>query len=114
MLIVAVVANESITRLWANIGKAARLLGLKQELWAQAEIAPSLQAERFCERVLHDRPGHLLVFGAPLKQALLSLQPELEARCTVRCVDSLENISHGAALKRELMACLLSLKKELP
>ncbi len=113
LLIVAVVSNESCKRLWANIGVAMHSLGFLENFWADAEILSTHQTEQAIQRVLHEQPEQLLIFGKELKQALTALQPELETLCTLHCVEGLDAIAQSGRLKRELMSCLLVIKKGL-
>jgi hypothetical protein len=111
-LIVAVAANETEKRLWANIGKAMQALGL-HALWAHAELLASEQIEQAVQRAVRDRPGTLLVFGETLKKGLLALQPSIAESCTVRSVESLSLLVGGAKHKQMLFKSLVELKREV-
>ncbi len=111
-LIVVVAAEDLEKRLWANIGKAMRGLGL-QAIWSQAEVLASAQIEQALQRVMHERPGLLLILGDELKKGLLSLQPAIEGSCTVRSVERLSVLLGSAEQKRMLFKSLVELKREV-
>lgn len=109
-LIVAVAANDIERRLWANIGKAMQALGL-HSFWLHAELLASEQTELALQRVMHERPGVLLVFGDGLKKALVSMQPAIAESCTLRSVESLSLMTGSAKNKHILFSSLVELKR---
>ena len=111
-LIVAVAANDTDKRLWANIGKAMQALGL-HTLWSQVELLASEQIEQAVQRVMLDRPGALLVFGDALRKGLIALQPSIAELCTVHCVEPLSQLARHAERKRRLFKLLVELKREV-
>jgi hypothetical protein len=111
-LIVAVAANDTEKRLWANIGKAMQALGL-HTLWSQAELLASEQIEQAVQRAMLDRPGTLLVFGDTLKKGLLALQPSIAESCRVLSVEPLSLLAGRAEHKRMLFRALVELRREV-